>query len=248
MERDIVLFYYYSSPSVPESCYLSLRPEIAYRNMFLHPCSGNKIHFEFPMFEDHSYNTICNLRGLRKLMQRANNNEKYIIFRTGNQHIVGLYKIRRAYYQETSMFNNNGFVWGIEANPYLIEKGLVKYEGPPPRQGFKASWHSDEWTEILNGLLLRIQEQENLSDIYKSETNRLIRLLKSKGATERWHRHCTACETQSECAIYPQIDRYNKEHTDSNMFITLYHVYNSNLYSRNALTAIPKIYLNIGGI
>jgi len=52
----------------------------------------------------------------------------------------------------------------------------------------KASWHSDEWAEILNGLLLRIQEQENLSDVYKSETNRLIRLLKSKEATERWHR------------------------------------------------------------
>jgi len=68
VEKDIVLFYYYSFPPVPDGCFLGLLSDIAYRNMFLLPCPGNKIHFEFPMFEDHSYNSICNRLGVRELI------------------------------------------------------------------------------------------------------------------------------------------------------------------------------------
>lgn len=246
MEKDIVLFYYYSSPSVPEGCFLQLSSEIAYRNLLLLPCPGYKIHFEFPMFEDHSYNTICNRVGLRNLLQRPNN-DKYIIFRTGDQNIVGFYHVRRAYYQETNMFNNNGFVWGVEADPYLIRKGVIKYKNLPLRQGFKASWHKDKWAEVLNELLLKIQEEENLSNIYKSEANRLVRLLKSREEMRKWQEYCISCRYQSNCALKHHFDKYNREHEESDIFHALNNVYNSNLYSRSVLTGIPKIYLKVRG-
>lgn len=241
--KDIVLFYYYSSPFVPNGCFLGLSNDIAYRNIFLLPCPGNKIHFEFPMFEDHSYNTICNRHGVRNLIKRLSEHEKYIIFRTDGQNIIGFYRVRRAYYQETNMFNNNGFVWGIEAAPYLIRKGRVKYNGPSLRQGYRTSWQSDEWAKILTELLGKIQGEENISDIYKSETNRLVKLFKNDKKLEEWEEACIVCGERSNCRLYRQFDKYKREHPNSNMLSVLNRVYNSNLYSRNVLDKIPQIYL-----
>lgn len=243
MKKDIVLFYYYSSPPVPEGCFLGLVTDIAYRNIFLVACPGNKIHFEFPMFEDHSYNSICNRIGVRNLIKRPSEHEKYIIFRTENRDIIGYYRVVRAYYQETNMFNNNGFVWGIESAAYLIRKGLVKYEGPRLRQGYKASWQSTEWAKALTGLLNRIESEENVSDLYKSETTQLVELLKDKAKVKQWEEKCLACKLQSSCSLYRRFDKYTREHSNSNMFAVFGSVYNGNLYSRNVLEKIPKIYL-----
>ena len=243
MEKDIVLFYYYSSPPVPNGCFLGLSNDIAYRNMFLLPCPGNKIHFEFPVFEDHSYNTICNRLGVRSLIKKPSDHEKYIIFRTENQNIIGFYRVLRAYYQETNMFNNNGFVWGIEGDPYLITKGAVKYDGPRLRQGYKTSWQSSEWSELLADLLDRIQHHKNICDMYQSETIRLIELLKDDKKMKEWEENCVACEKQSNCSIYRRFEKYNREHPNPNIFVVLNKIYNSNIYSRNFLSGIPKIYL-----
>ena len=243
MEKDIVLFYYYSSPTVPDSCFLGLSNDIAYRNMFLLSCPGDKIHFEFPMFEDHSYSSICNRLGVRELIKRPENHEKYIIFRTGNKDIIGFYRVLRAFYQETNMFNNNGFVWGIEAVPYLITKGLVKYEGPRLRQGYQASWRSTEWAELLNKLLDEVENHSNISAVYNSETNRLVELLKDTQKRSEWERNCLACTEHDNCRIYREFTKYNREHPNANMFYVLGEIYNSNVYSRNYLCKIPKIYL-----
>lgn len=240
--KDIALFFYYSSPVPPEGCFLSLSNEIAYRNMFLMP-TGSKIHFEFPMFEDHSYNTICNLVGLRNLVKRPSEHEKYIIFRTRDHDIIGFYRVYRAYYQETKMFNNNGFVWGVEGEPHLIRRGVVKYDGPRLRQGFQASWRSPDWSDRLEGFLSRIKAEENISGQYQSETNRLVELLKNKRRMREWGIKCLECGSQVRCRLFTQFSKYNREHPGSNVFSVLNRVYNSNLYSRNVLAETPKIYL-----
>ena len=243
MDKDIVLFYYYSSPTAPDGCFLGLSNDIAYRNMFLFPCPDNKIHFEFPIFEDHSYNSICNLLGVKKLIKRPGNRKKYIVFRTESNNVIGFYRVLRAYYQETNMFDDNGFVWGLEAEPYLIKKGSVKYDGPRLRQGYKASWQSSEWAELLAGLLGRIQTHKNLSGMYRSETIRLIELFKDSEKMKKWEERCLVCTKRSECTICRKFNRYNREHPGSNMFVVLNKIYNSNVYSRDYLCEIPKIYL-----
>jgi hypothetical protein len=215
--------------------------------MFLLPCPDKKIHFEFPVFEDHSYNTICNRLGVRALIQRPKSRAKYIIFRTRDNDIIGFYRVRRAYYQETDMFNNNGFVWGIEADAYLIRKEAVKYKGAPLRQGFKASWHSEARANLLNELLYDIERQGNIAHLYQSETNRLIGILKSSQRIKQWQEYCESCASQAECTVHSYFEKYNREHRGANIFLALNHVYKSNLYSRNALTTIPKVYLDVGG-
>lgn len=213
--------------------------------MFLLPCSEGKIHFEFPVFEDHSYSTICNRIGLRNLIQKPHNSDKYIIFRTDDLDIVGYYKVTKEYYQETNMFNNNGYVWGIEAEPYLIKKGSVKYEGPRLRQGFRASWHGQEWQELLDNILTNITKHPNISDVYNTETNRLISFLKDRGKLLEWAEKCTACAEQDSCYINRTFQSYGEEHPSRDMLSVLNHVYSSSIYSRNILKNIPKNYLKM---
>ncbi len=239
MSTEIVLFYYYSAPVLPSTCALRLAPEVAYRNMFL-ASTGDKVHFEFPMFEDHSYNTICNRIGLRNLIQTPATN-KYIIFRT-NRDIIGYYRVRRAYYQETKMFNNNGFVWGIESEPYLIARGTVRYEGPPLRQGFKASWHK-EWTQRLSSFLERIRQEDDISSLYQAETNRLVRIFQDWEEMARWRQACEHCTGQDNCSLFKEFARYAKKHPGSDMFSAMHAVYRSNLYSRTVLVGTTKVYL-----
>jgi len=245
LERDIVLLYYYSSPLPSDKCYLQLLNSVVYRNVFLLPCPDGKIHFEFPVFEDDSYNTVCNRRGLRALIERTPENDKFLLFRTktANHEITGFYHVRRAYFQETRMFNNNGFVWGIEADAHLVERGSVIYDGPTVTRGYRKSWSDKKWRQVLNDLIDKIQQKENISELYKSETNRLISLFKDKQAVEGWREKCVVCVDDVKCPIGRNYKRYAISHPERDMFTALNRIYNSNIYSKNVLDTLPKIYL-----
>lgn len=250
MAVDIALFYYYSSPSLPEDCYLGWDQDIAYRNMLMiAPVSKDKIHFEFPVFEDHSYNTICNWKGVKTLIKRPNDNEKYIIFRTKNQdtgasNIIGYYKIDKSFYYETNMFDNNGFVWGIEANEtHLLKKDALNYNGPQFRQGYKTTWGESQWKTKLIELKEQISEKENISQKYQDETNRLISIFKNKSKINEWREFCENCEKKKNCTFYRRNIKYKKEH-QSDLFSVIHYAYTTNLYSRNELLNLNKIYIN----
>lgn len=249
MGTDIALFYYYSSPSLPENCYLKWDTEIAYRNMLmLAQISENKIHFEFPVFENHSYNTICNLGGVRSLIKRPSENDKYIIFRTKNQdngksNIVGYYKIGRSFYYKTNMFNNNGFVCGMEAiETRLLKKDTLEYEGPPLKRGYRLSWHTDYWKTKLTDILVKISKYQDISQKYQAETNRLISIFQDETKINEWKECCVNCEGNRKCKFYRKNTQYKNIH-GSDLFSVLHHTYTCNLYSQNELTRLKKTYL-----
>lgn len=249
--RDIVLVYYYSKvPTLQKTCYLELLEDVVYRNMFLQRCDDGKIHFEFPMFEDHSYNSICNHRGIWSIIKRPIGNEKYIMFRTKNEdtkkgNIIGYYRIGQAYYQESKLFNYNGFVLGIKADrAYLVKKGAIECDNINFGQGHKVSWGTSKWNELLNNWFEEIEEKENLKDFYKSETNRLVSLFQDEECIREWRESCLSCENKENCYLYRKFDYYNKRHS-LDMFSVLYNVYNSNLYSRNILNELEKVPLRV---
>jgi hypothetical protein len=247
MTRDIVLFYYYSAHEVPESCYLNISRDVAHRNVFLQQC-GNFTHFEFPTFEDHSYSSICNGSCLKKLIKCENGNEKYIIFRTKNHdnndnQLIGYYKIEKAYYQETSFFDDNGFIWGIEAKPaYLIRKGDIKceYSGRP----CVTSWNDKTWEKKLNKMINEIEKKEDISDIYQKETNHLISIFKDIKKMEEWKTTCETCIDKKNCIMYKKFKNYSNRN-NNNIFNVIHNVYTSNIYSKNVLDKIGKKYLKI---
>lgn len=247
MAVDIALFYYYSSPSLSDCCYLEWDSDVAYRNLLMFPPSSDKkIHFEFPVFEDQSYNTICNLKGVKSLIRRPSENEKYIIFRTkdpdtGASNIIGYYKIGRSFYYETNMFNNNGFVWGIEANEsHLLKKGALQYRGPSLKQGYKTTWGGSEWKTKLIGILGQISEKENIAQKYQDETIRLISIFKNKSKINEWREFCKNCD--EKCTFYRRNTIYKNQH-QSDLFSVIHHAYTTNLYSRNELLNLNKIYI-----
>lgn len=243
--RDIIFFHYYSSPTLHADCFLGLSDDIAYRNMFLLRCGG-KIHFEFPMFEDHSYSSICNLDGVKSLIRRSRDHEKYMIFRTRNKDtnkciIVGYYRIGKVYYQETDMFNDNGFVWGVEASEeHLIRKDTIIYNKKIGRK-YRTSWGKNkEFGKELNELLEKIKKEENISEMYKKETNRLVEIFKDKEKMDEWKENCRCCENKRKCTLQHRSVPYNNKNPDLDMFSVLHHIYTSNIYSRNVLSDLSK--------
>ena len=245
--KDIVLFYYYSSPSLPKKCFLGLLEDIAYRNMFLLNC-GNRIHFEFPMFEDHSYNSICNLQGGKSLIKRPQEHDKYMIFRTKNADtgectIIGYYKVGKVYYQETDVFNSNGFVWGIEAEEaHLIKKNLIVLRERVGRM-YWTSWRNKQRSEKLNEILERIKKEKNISEKYKKETNRLVNLFKDKKKIDEWKKQCQECDSKNGCILHRRFKRYAHNNPKSDMFSAIHRVYTETIYSRNILNGLPREYI-----
>lgn len=252
MDRDIVLFCYYSSITPPKECWLGISDDIAHRNLFLRPC-GKSIHFEFPAFEDHTYNSICYGHGVKSLIKHESENDKYIIFRTrdpetGKNNIIGYYRLGKAYYQETTLFDANGFIWGIEAEPaHLIRKSII--ESRYGERNYLKSWGSNnKWKNYLHKLIDEIEKQENISDQYQTETNNLISIFKDENKIREWKDNCMSCEQQKNCKIYQSFKRY-KHKNGSDMFTVINYIYNtSNIYSRNVLDdkeKYPKKYLKL---
>jgi hypothetical protein len=235
-------------PELPEYCYLNLKPEIAYRNMLMFPF-GKDIHFELPVFEDHSYNTICNRDGLKALIMRPSGNEKYLIFQTaskkeGKKYIIGYYRVGREFYYETKMWDNYGFVWGIESSKiHLLKKDELEYldqkiPRTPPR-----SWGSnDSWGSILEELIDEISSRPNISSLYKLETERLVNLFKNPIKLQEWREQCGRCGNRN-CTFFNRNRIYHNENPGSDLISVIQHAYSSNLYSRNELQNLDKHYL-----
>ncbi len=219
--------------------------------MFLTRCNDGKIHFEFPIFEDHSYNSICNIRGVRNLIKRKINN-KYILFRTRDQdinknYIIGYYKVGKIYFQETRMFNNNGFVCGFESSETkLLKKGQIIYNDPTFRRGHNVSWHKKEINKKLNNFLdMIINIKDDYSSIYKNDTNRMIEIFKDREKINEWKNKCQNCKKKEECFFFKYNEKYDKKHeTQKDLFKLIFNVYDSNIYSKNILDKIQKKYIS----
>lgn len=248
-ERQITLFYYHSTRRFPDNCYLEISNNLAHRNLFLFNCNDGKIHFEFPVFEDHSYNSICNRLGVRSLIKKKGN-DKYIIFRTMDKdikkrYIIGYYKVGKTYYQETKLFNNNGFVCGFETSETkLLKRGDIVFNDKSIGKGHNVSWHNEKWNSKLNGFLDKIINfSEDASDLYQKETNNLINLFKDENKIREWKEYCEVCQNNKKCYFHKYNKRYIKKNPKSNMFELINTVYTSKLYSKNGLDIIKKKYI-----
>lgn len=237
---------------MPDCCYLQMRPDIAYRNMLLLPCENKRIHFELPFFEDHSYNTICNRYGVMSIIQRPESNEKFILFKTTNQmtgeaSVVGYYRVGQAYYQESKVFNNNGFVWGFSAaEPHLVKLREVIFDVPRPGRGYKKTWDTDSrWPPILRDLLRRARAKADCASIYRAETNRLVSLLKDERQVSEWRRQCGSCDARLECAVHRHYSKIERE-SGCDMYSAINRIYRGTIYSRNLLSKSRRILIRGG--
>ncbi len=249
-DRDIVLFNYYSTKIFPNDCFLEISNELAHRNLFLFKCSSDgKIHFEFPMFENHSYNSICNRRGVRSLFKRKSK-EKYIIFRSQDQnsrhrYIIGYYKISKCYYQETKIFNNDGFVLGFEsAERQLLKRKQIVFKDKSFGIGYNVSWNNSDINSKLNSFLDKIKDiEEDFSSSYQNETNHLISLFKDKSKMNEWKNYCKTCNNSGKCYFHQYNKRYIQKNPKSDIYGLINYVYTTNIYSKNILDEIPKRYV-----
>jgi len=233
-------------PGLPDYCYLKLKPEIAYRNMLMFPAQ-DVIHFELPVFEDHSYNTICNRDHLKALIKRPSSNEKYIIFQTsskGKKYIIGYYRVGREFYYETKMWDNYGFVWGIESsNVHLLKKDELEYSGQKIPRTPVRSWGSNEsWGPRLEELIEEISSRQNIASLYQSETERLVSIFQDPHKLQEWREQCSRCGNR-KCTFFNRNREYQNGNPNSDLISVIQHAYSSNLYSRTELQKLDKRYL-----
>jgi len=253
METYSVLFYYYSLPTLSDDCYLNLNPKVAYRNMLMLPKNDKNIHFEFPVFEDHSYNTICNRDGLKAIIRKnpESDSDRYILFQTFDEKskkkfIIGYYRIGKQFFYETKKWDNFGYVWGIESDDvHLLKKDALPYDGPKISPGYRASWSNKnfDWNEIIKHYFEAIQSKENIEDLYQSETNRLIKIFKNPNKIDEWRDHCEKCA--EKCEFY-HVNLRNIKNKKTDQFSFIHQAHTSDIYSRNELLKLKKIYLRKG--
>jgi hypothetical protein len=242
-------------PILSEDCYLKLNPKVAYRNMLMLPKGDGKIHFEFPVFEDHSYNTICNRNGMRAIIEKDpdSDNERYMLFQTFDEKlkkkfIIGYYRIGKRFYYETKKWDNYGYVWGIESDEvHLLSKDALQYNGPSISPGYRSSWSKSKkninWNEIIEHYFREIQSRENIKDLYQSETIRIIKLFKDPEKIKAWRNQCETCI--EKCEFFRKNLQFKKNH-ENDLLSVIHLAHTSDLYSRNELLKLKKIYLRKG--
>jgi hypothetical protein len=172
-----------------------------------------------------------------------------LIFQTSSyddkkKQIIGYYRVGREFYYETKMWDNYGFVWGIESSEvHLLKKDELEYVDQkiprtPPR-----SWGSnDGWKPILEELINEIASKPNIASLYKSETERLVTIFKNPEKLQEWREQCSRCGNR-KCTFYNRNRKYQSENSSSDLISVIQHAYSSNLYSRNVLQDLDKHYL-----
>jgi hypothetical protein len=141
------------------------------------------------------------------------------------------------------MWDNYGFVWGVESSDvHLLKKDELEYTGQkiprtPPR-----SWGSNErWGPIFDGLIEDISSRPNIASLYQSETKRLVNLFKNPQKLQEWRENCGRCGNR-KCTFFNRDNEYQKEQK-SDLISVIQHAYSTNLYSLNELQRLDKHYL-----
>jgi hypothetical protein len=187
-----------------------------------------------------------------RIIQRPDSNEKYVLFKTtdqtsGEASVIGYYRVGHAYYQESKVFNNNGFVWGFSASePHLIKLGEVPFRVARPGRGYKKTWDTDSrWPPILRDIMRKVRAKPNYAVLYQGETNRLVSLLKDQRQVDEWRQHCDSCNNRLICSVYRYYSRVEREN-GCDMYSAINRIYRGSIYSRNLLCKSSKIMIRGG--
>ncbi len=193
----VFLFYYYSLPEFPEKCKVVLRNDIILRDLLL--CSG-KFHYEYPRFENFSYDDICHNDQVRKLLN-SDEEEKYIILYSRykflndskESYITGYFKVGEKYKRKYNYLKTKES-YGFSASEYCLIKRNEAFKIDYTGQGVPSNKGDGEMSkklELYLDKLKNLNPKNNVSDIYKSETNRILNLLSSDNGLDFIKTNCT---------------------------------------------------------
>lgn len=217
----IKFIYYYSLPEFPKECKIIKDNSIILRDLFL--CVNN-YHYEYPRFEDFSYDDICRGRNIRKLLKSKDPDNYILLFtryrflnRKEKSYIIGYFKVGEKYLRKFKNLRKsvNKESWGFEASEvFLIRRNEdfltdYNYRSVPSSDG--TGEMSKELPNILNKFL-NLNPELNVKDLYQSETNRIINLLTTEKGLKFIERNCIngSCNTK-KCHLRKVLKRVSSQ-------------------------------------
>ena len=189
-----ILFYYNSLPDVPPGCQI-FSHEVMHRDFF--KCNpSNTGHFQYPKFENMSYDDKCHRRQIQRFL-REPSADKYVVFythhtglaRNGKNKLVGYFKVGK--------HDEHGFE---ASEAVLLPKDKcvdIDYNG----RGVPVSWGNSKAKAQVEAFLTRCisQKRDDISHLYKSETEEIMRSIRTISGRKRLLETCGNCSVAESC-------------------------------------------------
>lgn len=193
--RIWILFYYNSLPDMPDDCSI-FDKKIINRDFFM--CNpSNTGHYQYPKFEDFSYDIGCHERELTAFLA-SDYEEKYVLFYTHHTELSGFGTNKLVgYFRVGKQFNNTRF---IASDVTLLDKTNVVPINYTAR-GVPVCWGKSKVKDFINSELDKLVtlEYEDCSEHYKKETNKLMSLLSTKIGRKKLLDTCKLCPSKMQC-------------------------------------------------
>jgi hypothetical protein len=179
---------------MPEDCKL-FSSEVMHRDLFM--CNPtNTGHYEYPKFEDMSYDEGCHCIELRRFLGRCDPDkpDKYVVFYTRHTQldgkyenkIVGYFKVGKQFQKPRMGFNSSETVLLPKADC----KG-TKYHS----RGVPVEWGCSSVKKQIDNLLPNLikRQDQSIAELYKTETNRIMNYMNDEDSRRRLVEKCEAC-------------------------------------------------------
>ncbi len=246
----IACFPYYGLPLFPKECKFSFNSSLLLRDM-LACISTVDHHYEYPKFQDFSYDIGCMGRNLTRIISEfLEGKEVYILFRTSlydlsekKTYLSGYYKVSEVFELETQILgkrkfvgitsNENVFVDKSDANlwEYKFNRGAVYSENEKYRAFLL---HQIDYYKSL------MDSKKNQYKRYQKKTIEWIKNLKDPRFRNKLFNECNSCKCEN-CYLKKKINQYGR---GRNNIFHLNYIYNSNVFLTDLIDNIKKKKIN----
>ncbi len=181
---------------MPKGCKL-FNPEIQNRDLLM--CNpSNTGHYQYPKFEDFSYDTGCHEREVIKFLKNPDP-VKYVVFYTrrtdfkgnGKNKIVGFFKVGITNRTKTKLIASRKILLKKQHQP------TIDYTS----RGVPVSWGNSGIKDFLNDKLNELINSNDMdaSPDYQNETIGIMNHLKLSSGRKRIIEFCENCSEKSKC-------------------------------------------------
>jgi hypothetical protein len=169
-----ILFYYNSLPDMPSECPL-FTSDVMHRDFFM--CNPtNTGHYQYPKFENLSYDEICHKRKVCSFLEKSD---------------LGYFKVGE------EIANPRGF---FASESILLPKHTcieINYSS----RGIPVSWGHSSVKDDVSRILRRLQHirTRNISEKYADETRKIMSYLNNIERMRELINICEECDARGQC-------------------------------------------------
>lgn len=239
---------YYSQPEFPNDCKFSFNSDIFLRDM-LGCLSSKENHYEYPKFQDFSYDVGCMRRNLPRIIKEfLDGKEVYILFRTTQYdfsnkktYISGYYKISKAFRLKTYVLGKEKPFCGVFSNEnvFLNKLDANSWKGKQIRGAIYST--NEKYTEYFHQQIEYYKSfsktSKNKKLIYHKKTIEWMEKLKQDSFRKEILDFCPNKCLYDNCFLKNKILNYQKKW--GNKF-HLNYLYDSKVYLTDIVEKLKR--------